>query len=428
MALFGALSTGRSGLTNSGAALSVIGNNIANVATTGFKGSRTEFADLISAEAGGDIGKIGLGSRIGAVRTLFTQGAIESTGRSLDLGIEGTGFFVLGDGQGQLYTRAGNFQLSADGTVTNLIGKPLLGAPLDVNGQPAGALTAVSVAGLSSQARATTTAGLVGNLRADDAVRTTAFDTATPSFANAFAASNFSTSVQVYDSLGGAHNLSVFFVKSGTTPNSWNVYMGVDAGETGGTPGDLQLINGTGGTLNFDTSGAVSGTPTGLSGTVQFSGAAAQTINLDLGAAGSSDRMTQTASASGINKQTQDGFGAGGLASLNVDSTGIVSATFDNGQTRALFQLAIAHFTAPEGLAPAGNQEYRATLSSGAAAIGVAGSQGNGTVVSSALEQSNVQIAQEFIDLISTQRSFQASARVITASDTLLSDLINIIR
>src|SRR5437870_8809140 len=111
MALFGALSTSRSGLINTGAALSVIGNNIANVATVGFKGSRTEFADLISADAGGEIGKIGLGARIGAVRTLFGQGAIESTGRSLDLGIQGVGFFVLGEGQGQVYSRAGNFKL-----------------------------------------------------------------------------------------------------------------------------------------------------------------------------------------------------------------------------------------------------------------------------------------------------------------------------
>src|ERR1043166_9233006 len=115
MALFGALSTSRSGLINTGAALSVIGNNIANVGTVGFKGSRTEFADLISADAGGEIGKIGLGARIGAVRTLFAQGASESTGRSLDLGIQGVGFFTLADGQGRLYTRAGNFQLQADG-------------------------------------------------------------------------------------------------------------------------------------------------------------------------------------------------------------------------------------------------------------------------------------------------------------------------
>lgn len=436
MALFGALSTGRSGLTNSGAALSVIGNNIANVGTVGFKGSRTEFADLISAEAGGQIGKIGLGARIGAVRTLFTQGAIESTGRSLDLGIEGAGFFVLKDGDGELYTRAGNFQLQADGTVTNLIGKELLGRPLDVNGQPSGGLQGITVAGINSQAQATTSASLTGNLQSNVDVKPTAFDTgagggAAPTFANAFAASNFPTSVRVFDSLGAAHDVSVFFRK--TAPNSWAVYMGVDAGETGGTAGDLQLINsaggggGFGGTITFNPDGSVAST-SGLSGTVQFSGANAQTINLDLGADDSEDHMTQFASPSGINKVSQDGFGAGGLASLTVDAGGVLSATFDNGQTRNLFRLAIAHFNAPEGLAPAGNQLYRETIDSGPAAIGDAGSQGNGTIVSSALEQSNVQIAQEFIDLISTQRSFQASARVITASDTLLGDLINIVR
>jgi flagellar hook protein FlgE len=133
MALFGALSTGRSGLINTGAALGVIGNNIANVSTVGFKGSRTEFADLISADAGGQIGKIGLGSRVGAVRTLFTQGAIESTGRSLDLSIEGQGFFVLRDEEGQVFTRAGNFQLEPDGTVTSLTGKALQGTPINAD-------------------------------------------------------------------------------------------------------------------------------------------------------------------------------------------------------------------------------------------------------------------------------------------------------
>jgi flagellar hook protein FlgE len=425
MALFGALSTGRSGLTNSGAALSVIGNNIANVGTVGFKGSRTEFADLISADAGGEVGKIGLGARIGAVRTLFTQGALESTGRSLDLGIQGVGFFVVQDGQGRLFTRAGNFKLQADGTVSNLIGNSLLGQPLDVNGQAAGGPQPISVAGINSQALATTTATLVGNLQADDALKTTAFNTATPTFANAYAASNYPTSIRVFDSLGAAHDVSVFFKK--TAANSWSVFMGVDAGETGGTKGNLQLINGTGGTITFNANGSVAST-SGLTANVTFSGAAAQTIALDLGTAGTLDHMTQYASPSAINKQSQNGYGAGGLASLNVDANGILSATFDNGQTRNLYQLAIAHFAAPEGLAPAGNQLYRASIESGPEAIGVAGAAGNGTIVSSALEQSNVQIAQEFIDLISTQRSFQAAARVITASDTLLGDLINIIR
>jgi len=425
MALFGALSTGRSGLTNSGAALSVIGNNIANVSTVGFKGSRTEFADLISAEAGGEIGKIGLGARIGAVRTLFSQGAIEATGRNLDLGIQGTGFFVLGDGEGQVYTRAGNFQLQPDQTITNLIGNPLLGFPVDAAGNPTGNLQPISLAGIASQAQPTTTVRLRGNLQADAAIDPVAFNTVAPTFANAFDASNFPTSVRVFDSLGAAHDVSVFFKK--TSANTWAVHMGVDAGETGGTPGALQLLNGTGGSITFNPDGTVAST-SGLTGTVTFAGAAPQTITLNLGTVGQLDGMTQFASAFGINSVIQDGFGAGGLASINVDADGFLSATFDNGQSRVLYQVAIAQFSANEGLAPAGNQLYRATIQSGDAAIGVPGAQGNGTVVSSALEQSNVSIAQEFIDLISHQRSFQAVARVITASDTLLGDLINIIR
>jgi flagellar hook protein FlgE len=219
--------------------------------------------------------------------------------------------------------------------------------------------------------------------------------------------------------------MSVFFKK--TAANAWSVYMGVDAGETGGTAGNLQLLNGAGGTLTFNTDGTIAST-SGLSGSVTFAGAASQTVTLDLGQPGTLDGMSQFASSFGISSVNQDGFGSGGLASVNVDPNGILSATFDNGQSRALYQVAVARFGAPEGLAPSGNQLYRSTVSSGDAAIGVPGAQGNGTIVSSALEQSNVSIAQEFIDMISTQRAFQASARVITASDTLLGDLINIIR
>jgi flagellar hook protein FlgE len=256
-------------------------------------------------------------------------------------------------------------------------------------------------------------------------VKPTAFDTATPTFTNAFAATNFPTSVRVFDSLGAAHDVSVFFKKTGA--NTWDVHMGVDAGETGGTAGNLQLVNGAGGTVTFSPDGSVLSS-SGLAATVQFSGANAQTIAFDFGAPGTLDHLAQFASASGVNKVAQNGFGSGGLASVNVDASGNLIATFDNGQSRALYRLAIAHFAAPEGLSPSGNQMYRASIDSGPPAIGQAGSNGNGTIVSSALEQSNVQIAQEFIDLISTQRSFQASARVITASDTLLGDLINIVR
>src|SRR5213593_3032157 len=226
MALFGALSIGRSGLINSGAALSVIGNNIANVNTTGFKGSRVEFADLISADAGGEIGKIGLGARIGDIRTLFTQGAIEATGRALDLGIDGGGFFVLRDGTGQVYTRAGAFGIAADGTITDPSGHALQGRAVDATGTPTGGVTDVSIAGLSSAAKATTKASLAGNLQADVPLKGP-FDGT--SFQSAYDTSNFQHDVRVFDSLGKAHDVTVFFTRTGD--NTWAMNIGADDGD-----------------------------------------------------------------------------------------------------------------------------------------------------------------------------------------------------
>ena len=416
MAIFAALSSGRSGLIVNGASLSVIGNNIANVGTVGFKGSRTEFADLISASAGGQIGKIGLGARIGAVRTLFEQGAIESTSRSLDMAIEGEGFFVLREGQGQVFTRAGNFQKNTDGTITDSLGHILQGTPVNQAGQPTGPLGDINVSGLAAQANPSSAVTLSGNL---DSASPGAGPFDATSFASAYATSDFSTSVQVFDSLGGAHEMSLFFTKAAS--NTWQVHMGVDAGDVGGTAGNLQLVNGAGGTISFATDGTVS-TSGNLSANMTFSGAAAQTIALNL------NNFTQVSGTSGLSAVTQDGYGAGGLVSLSVNAQGILSATFDNGQTRPLYQLGIASFRNPEGLAPGGNQLYRASVDSGPPAVATAQSQGNGSIVGSALEQSNVQIAQEFIDLISTQKAFQANARVITASDQLLGDLINVVR
>lgn len=416
MALFGALSSGRSGLVVNGANLSVIGNNIANVGTVGFKGSRAEFADLLSAEAGGQVGKIGLGARVGAVRTLFEQGAIEATGRSLDLAIEGQGFFVLREDQAQIFTRAGNFQKNADGTVTNVLGHALQGTPVNDAGQPTGALQDVVIAGFASQAQPSSSIAIAGNLDSR-AVGRGPFNPAT--FDTAFATSDYSTSIQIYDSLGAAHDLNVFFVKTGA--NAWGVHLAVDAGETGGTAGNIQMVNGAGGTLTFNTDGS-GATAAGLTANVTFSGAGAQAIALNV------PDLTQVAGPSGLNSVNQDGFGAGGLLSLNVNAAGILSATFDNGQTRPLYQLAVASFRNPEGLGPAGNQLFRSTIDSGPPAVATPQSQGNGSILSSALEQSNVQLAQQFIDLISAQRAFQANTRVITTSDQLLADLVNVVR
>ena len=419
MAIGGGLSAGRSGLINSSAALGVIGNNIANVSTVGFKGSRTEFADLISAEAGGEIGKIGLGSRVGAVRTLFGQGPVESTGRSLDVALDGVGFFVLREGEGKLFTRAGNMQLTSTGTLTNTLNLPLQGFPVSQDGVINGGVGDLNIAGAASEAHATTKATFKGNLKADATIATPPA-AGSPTFQELYDSASYRTSLQIYDSLGQQHEMSLFYYR--TSPNTWQVRFGVPSAELDNptSTSDFEEIGRS--ALIFDGAGGVnSGSPVALNN-VDFKGANPQNIEINL------NEMSQFASPSGDNFVIQDGFGSGGLSNLSVDATGLVAATFDNGQSRPLFQLAIAHFAAPEGLAPAGSQQYRETIRSGPPAIATAQSQGNGSIVGSALEQSNVQIAQEFIELITQQRAFQANARVITASDQLLTDLINIIR
>ncbi len=433
MAIFGALGTARSGLVATGAALSVIGNNIANVNTVGFKGSRTDFSDLLSAQGGGgSAGKIGLGTRIGRISASFTQGNIESTGRPTDLAIEGNGFFVVATGDGNLFTRAGNFRLDSDGKLVTNQGLPVQGFALNDLESPVGAPTNITVTGASSQPVPTTSISLKSNLRADSELIAGGFDAT--SFDSAYATSNFTTSINVFDSLGAKHTLNLFFTRTGA--NTWDYNVGVDAGDVGGTPGTLAPPIGSG-SLQFNEDGSLNTLTENAPVTVTFTGASAQTIAVNFGTPNPDpianpgegiDGITQFAGPSAVGFQSQNGFGAGQLLSLEFSEAGIVTGVFDNGQTRPLFQLALARFTAPDALQPLGNSMYRESVDSGSPAIGTPESGGLGSIVAGAVELSNVAIAQEFIDLISTQRSFQANARVITSSDTLLNDLINIVR
>jgi flagellar hook protein FlgE len=429
MAIFGALSTARSGVIANGAALGVIGNNIANLNTIGFKGSRTEFADLLSARGSGTgSSKIGLGVRIGQVSPSFTQGTIESTGRPTDLAIEGNGLFVLRNGQGNLFTRAGNFSLDANSGLVTFQGLPVQGFALNDLNQAVGAPVDIAVTGVSSQPKATTLLRLKANLQSDAPLITGGFDGTT--FDSAFATSNFTTSMRVFDSLGADHTLNIFFTR--TADNAWACSVGVDAGDTGGTAGDLNVL--ATGTLTFNTDGSlIASDPATVAAT--FTGAAAQTITMNFGTPNPSaiagegiDGVTQFASPSAVGVPSQDGFAAGQLLNLQFNTAGLVVAAFDNGQVRPIFQLALANFTAPEGLTPLGDGLYSESVDSGAPAIGVPQTGGLGNIVPGAVEQSNVSISQEFVDLISIQRSFQANARVISSSDALLNDLINIVR
>lgn len=426
MAILGALSIARSGLVATGQALSVTSNNIANVNTIAFKGSRAEFAELLASEAGGP-GAVGLGTRVQDVSTAFTQGSIERTGRATDLAIDGNGFFIVRGGTANLYTRAGNFRVDSQGLLVTSEGYALQAFELDDAGQPVGAPVDVSFAGAASQPAATENLTLQNNLDAEATLIAGGF--VNTDFDTAYASSNFTTAAKVYDTRGVGHDVTLFFTRTGD--NAWDVNIGVDAGETGGTPGALTILGTVAATFNPD--GSLAG-PDPQDINVTFSGADAQTISVDLGTPNTTptsgaglDGLTQFGSASNV-AATGDGHGAGQLQSIAVGADGTVSGVFDNGESRALYRLALADFSAPQGLSATDGGLYRATTASGAAAVSAAGEGGLGDIVGAAIERSNVDLAQEFVDLISLQRSFQANARVITTGDGLLNELINIVR
>jgi flagellar hook protein FlgE len=427
MAILSALSIARSGLVATGDAIGVTSNNIANVNTTGFKGSRAEFSDLLTAQTGGATS--GLGVRISGASPSFAQGSIENTGRATDMAIEGNGFYVVRDGSGQLFTRAGNFRIDALGVLTTDEGLPVQGFQLDATGAPTGNVEDISFATAATEAEPTTTIALKNNLDAESAIIAGGFDGT--DFDTANASANFATTVKVFDSLGARHDVTLYFTKTGA--GAWDVNVAVDAGETGGTAGDINVL-GTA-TLAFDTTGALtSPAPDATTINVTFDGAEAQDIVFNFGSNSAAlgdglgrDGIVQLASASNV-AGTPNGFGAGALAGIAVNEAGIVTGIFDNGQSRDLYQIALAGFQAPDRLVAIGGGLYRESVDSGVAAIGTPESGGLGRIVGNAIERSNVDLAQEFVDLISLQRSFQANARVITTSDGLLTDLIGIVR
>jgi flagellar hook protein FlgE len=403
-----ALSAAVSGLRTNQAALDVIGNNIANVNTLGFKASQSEFSDLLSqtiageqapsATVGGkDAMQIGLGSAVGAIRTLFTQGVIQSTNNPSDLAIQGEGFFVVRDGTDQLYSRAGAFTLDADGTlVDGVTGYRLQGANGDITIAP----------GSMIPGSATTTETFGGNLdaaQADGATHVITFS--------------------VNDSLGTAHSLALTFTKDfATAPGQWDwTASTTDASITG--------LTGASGTVTFNTVGALSG---GATAALDLAFAAAagvatpQTVTLDFGSASNGSPLTGNAANSTASLTSQDGFAAGTLRQWSIGSDGSINAAYDNGRNAVLDVIQLATFDNPGGLLHAGQNMFTVSSNSGIAHIGNPGTGGAGTLLPGALEGSNVDLARQFTDLITAQRGFEASARVIRVGDDILQTVVNI--
>jgi flagellar hook protein FlgE len=433
--------SGVSGLRAEGEALGVVGDNIANTNTVGFKSQRAIFQDVLghSILAGTSASLPGSGVRIGKIQQMFTQGSLANTGVATDLALNGDGFFVVnGTVEGinsNFYTRAGQFVLDKDGFLTNAGGLKVQGYQANGDGTFQASISSVKAPTSSLPANATSAIQITANLDASEELIT---DGATPpvvvpfNVADPANTSQFSTSITVYDSLGSAHSLDVYFEK--TADNAWTYHALANGDDLNPPQPGLNVEVGTG-TMTFTTDGALNTVTPGVATVVDFGGGATagQAITLEFGtpiAAGGTglDGTTQFASPESISNQTQDGYASGDFSGVAVDGQGVVMGLYTNGQKLAISQLAIAKFRSNDGLGRAGQNLWIDTRESGTAAMGTAASGGRAAVSSGALEGSNVDLAEEFVGLITHQRSFSANSKTITTADEMLQELINIKR
>jgi len=427
MSLSGSLYSAVAGLNVNSMAMSVIGDNIANMNTIGYKRSRACFQDLMAYPviAVGSESYVGRGSVLQDIGQDMTQGSFANTGNGLDLAITGSGFFVvkgkIGGTEANYYTRAGQFQVSKDGYLENLTGLRVQGYMIGSDGTASQNLTDLEFRSATSPVKATGKITLDLNLSSSATTPTAAWDLQDP--ANT---SNFSTTITVYDTLGAAHDVNVYFRK--TANNTWDYHAVVDKTQT--TSG-LNEELGTG-TLSFNSDGKLDTISSSGPFAYTFPGSGAQSLSFDFGDALSSGGtglagLTQFASASSVNSQGQDGFPAGTLQSIVVDTNGLITGTFTNGQRRDLGQIALADFRG-NGLRRMGSNLWQETTESGQPVIGAANTGTRGGLASSALEQANVDLSSEFVDMIMAQRAFQANSRTITTSDQLIQEVISLKR
>jgi flagellar hook protein FlgE len=413
-----ALFAGVTGLRNHQTRMDVIGNNIANVNTVAFKASRVTFKEAFvqllqgAGRANGGLGgtnpiQIGTGIHIGSTDQLFTQGSLETTGQPLDLAIQGDGLFVVSSGQRSVYTRAGNFSLDATGKlVVPGSGYVVQGILADAQGSFA-STSAVGDIQLKlsdkAPAQATSQIGLTGNLDARAAV-----------------GDKHTMAVTVYDSLGTPHELKLEFTNTGPGAWSWTPV----SGSTTITPAGSGTI-----TFNQDGSLATFTYPGGGTGlTLTPPGAAPLQVTINPGTVNAIDGLAGFANPSTAVVNNQNGYPAGNLVNITVDGHGVITGFFTNGVSRSLAQIALASFNNPAGLLRSGGNVYEQTANSGLAVVGFSGSTNTSSITPGALESSNVDISQEFTNMIITQRGFQANARVITTADEMLNELVNIRR
>ena len=459
------LYSGVSGLQNHQTRMDVIGNNVSNVNTTGFKRGRVNFQDMISQQLSGaarpteELGgvnpkEVGLGMTIATIEQVFTQGNLQSTGVSTDVAIQGNGFFIMKNGEESFYTRNGAFGLDRDGTLVN----PANGMRVqgwmarELNGEMVVSTAAtptdlVIPVGSKDPAKATTNVNFACNLNKN-----------TPEILEGASASDiakgtWSTEQKIYDSFGNEHLLNVSFRRVVGNPNQWEATVNIDPdnAEFTQTRVGLGTTDGVQNTfiVNFDNFGRLasvtdtSGNVTNPEGEIvlqtSFTVPGAnldengnpyrQTMNISLGTIGDmKNTITQSASKSTTKAYSQDGYTLCYLDNFKIDSTGTITGVYSNGTNRVIGQLALATFANDRGLEKAGDNTYVESNNSGMASIGESGVAGKGSLLAGALEMSNVDLSEQMTDMIVTQRGFQSNAKTIQTADTLLETVLSLKR
>ena len=459
------LYAGVSGMQNHQTRMDVIGNNVANVNTTGFKRGRVNFQDMISQQLSGaakpndekggvNPKEVGLGMSVASIDTIFNQGNLQSTGVSTDIAIQGNGFFILKNGEETFYSRAGTFGVDENGTLVN----PANGLRVqgwmarELNGEmvlnTAGTPEDLTIPiGQKDPAKATTNVDFACNLNKNTPIiREGASD-------SDIAKATWGTETKIYDSFGNEHILSVSFTRVPETDNRWQATVTVDPennfetntriglGTTDGKTNTFEVMFDNLGRLQrvVDSSELASNEEGEIQLQCSFNvpGAnpdddlnpARQEMNINLGTIGSmKNTITQSASSSSTKAFYQDGYTMGYLNNFKIDSSGIITGVYSNGTTRTIAQIGMASFTNQGGLEKAGDNTYVASNNSGLANISMSGIAGKGTLLSGALEMSNVDLTEQMTDMIITQRGFQANSKTIQTSDTLLDTVLSLKR
>jgi flagellar hook protein FlgE len=404
------LFSGISGLRSNQTMMDVTGNNIANVNTVGFKSSSVVFQDTLSqllqgaktpvdGAGGSNPAQVGLGVKVAGISQNFGQGAAQTTGRATDMMIQGDGFFMQKTNGETLFTRGGALSFDGLGQLVSPTGAIMQGWTADLNGviNTNGPTADIRLPlGATLAPKVTENVFLKGNLPGDAADATA-----------------LQTSVDVYDQLGAAHTLAITWTKGAGTPPTWTVDI---TDQSAAVPPAPAPSVGTG-SITFNADGSLPTPPPAITATVD-----GQPVAIDVAA------MSGYAGQSSLGVDNQDGFAAGSLQGFSIGPDGVLTGVFSGGRTQALGQLALATFSNPGGLIKAGDSTYQSSANSGLAQVGTPGSGSRGELAGGVLEMSNVDLAQEFTNLIIAQRGFQANSRVITASDEILQDLVNIKR